>query len=71
MYLQLLSHPSISGSLTMAYLPSLGEVTAMKQRGLMTPDKLRQVCYTMVCITRLEGRLGGHGYVSLWCALHT
>lgn len=37
---QLLSHPSVNGSVLVVYLPSLGDIAAIKQLGNMTPDKL-------------------------------
>lgn len=40
---QLLSHPSVTGSVMVVYLPSLGELTAIKQLGKMTPEKLTKV----------------------------
>lgn len=43
MHLQLLCHPSITGSVMVVYLPSLGELTAIKQLGAMTPEKLTTV----------------------------
>lgn len=41
--LQLLSHPSVSGSVMVTYLPSTGELAAIKQLGNMTPEKLATV----------------------------
>lgn len=41
--LQLLSHPSVSGSVMVVYLPSVGELAAIKQLGNMTPEKLTTV----------------------------
>lgn len=40
---QLLSHPAISGSTMVVYLPSLGELAAIKQTGDMTAEKLTKV----------------------------
>ena len=36
-------HPSISGSVMMVYLPSLDEVTGVKQTGVMAEKEMTEV----------------------------
>lgn len=45
-----MSHPSISGSTMVVYLPSLGELTGIRQLGAMTAERLTSVS---VCAAEL------------------
>ena len=46
---QMMSHPGVRGAITVVYLPSLDEVTALKQTGVMEHDDVLKVT-SYVCI---------------------
>ena len=42
-YTQMMSHPGVRGAITVVYLPSLDEVTALKQTGVMEHSDVLKV----------------------------
>ena len=49
---QMISHPGIRGAITVVYLPSLDEVTALKQTGVMKHDDVLKV-QSQLCLSAI------------------
>ena len=55
-------NPSCTAAILMVYLPTLDEVTTLRQRGALKPDDVMKVC-VYVCVSVCSGgsrNWGGH-----------